>query len=358
MGFVRARLRVVSNSVSPDLLLNSSLASLASWRFNFELATHNYPTTKEIEALRFKKGFNLIFLMFVFAITAESVHSQGKTDDAFYNQPSELRLERATWRNFRDYRRQRPGEDFGIEGFYPIGWSKDGKFAYYLEPVDEACDCYFAKLFIVDLKTDNVLWSFDYNSEFIEGAKKEGRPFTLPTLWRANQKLFSEKLRAHDIEERRKFTLLSFPITYRGDRLTANLRTTEKPGLTKEERWYGTIGKATLQLNSRRYGTKTVLDYSYPQALPLYVGLIGYIKSPHEPRIAVVLLEILRGYEGPPHTARVRIVGADLKMDSNEIATEVIKRLPLDLLKGNRFKVAEPTGLEPATSDVTGRKPD
>ncbi len=47
MGFVRARLRVVSNSVSPDLLLNSSLASLASWRFNFELATHNYPTTSQ-----------------------------------------------------------------------------------------------------------------------------------------------------------------------------------------------------------------------------------------------------------------------------------------------------------------------
>ena len=26
-----------------------------------------------------------------------------------------------------------------IVNFYPIGWSNDGKFAYYLEPVDGSC---------------------------------------------------------------------------------------------------------------------------------------------------------------------------------------------------------------------------
>lgn len=262
--------------------------------------------------MSFRAGFNLVFLVLVLVVVAASVHSQGKTTDVLYRQPKELKLERATWRNFREYRRQRPGEDFGIEGFYPVGWSKDGKFAYYLEPVDEACHCYFAKLLIVDLKTDNVLWSFDYAIDFI-GAKKEGRPYTFDGLWRAHQKLFSEKLREHDIEPAGRFALLSFPIVYRGDRLTANLRTKEKLGLTEEERLYGIIDKATLQLNSGRYGRKTVLDYAYTKARPLYVGLVGYIKSPYEPRTAIVMLEVLRGYEGPPHTARVRIVGASLE---------------------------------------------
>src|SRR5438876_7517627 len=32
------------------------------------------------------------------------------------------------------------------------------------------------------------------------------------------------------------------------------------------------------------------------------------------------------------------------------------KRLPSFSLKSNRFKLAEPTGFEPATSDVTGRR--
>lgn len=268
--------------------------------------------------MRFRTGFSLIFLIFILACAAISIHSQSKKGESFYSRPRELKLDRATWRNFRDYRRQRPRENFGIERFYPIGWSKAGKFAYYLEPVDEACDCYFAKLFILDLKSDKILWSFDYNSEFIEEAKREGRPYTLDGLWRANQKLFSEKLSEHGIEPIRRFALLAFPITYRRDRLTANLRTTEKPGLTEEERLYGTIDKVTLQLDSRRRGRKTVLDYSYTNARPLYVGLIGYIKSPHEPRIAIVLLEVLRGYEGPPHTARVRIVGADLEKGFNK----------------------------------------
>jgi hypothetical protein len=261
----------------------------------------------------FKTGFNLAFLVSALVVAALSVNSQSKTEGTLYNPPQELKLERATWRNFRNYRKQRPGEDFGIEGFYPIGWSKNGKFAYYLEPVDEACHCYFAKLFILDLKTDKTLWSFDYNSEFIDEAKKEGRPFTLATLWRANQKLFSEKLNEHGIEPQGRFTLYSFPMRHKRDLLTAHLRTGEKSGLTEEDRLYGVINKVTLQLNSRRHGRKTILDSSYPEAMPLYVGLVGHLKSPHEPRIALVLLEVLRGYEGPPHTARVRIVGADLE---------------------------------------------
>src|SRR5688572_4978733 len=44
------------------------------------------------------------------------------------------------------------------ENFYPIGWSRDGKFAYLVEPPDEACGCYFAEIVIVNLKTDKVLW--------------------------------------------------------------------------------------------------------------------------------------------------------------------------------------------------------
>lgn len=253
-----------------------------------------------------------ILVVLLLPVTAISVYAQKTPADMLYSQPLELKLERATWRNFRDYSRQRPREAFGIEGFYPIGWSKDGKFAYYLEPVDEACDCYFAKLFIVDLKTDKVLWSFDYNSEFIDDAKKEGRPITLRTMWRANQKLFSGKLREHGIVQQRRFALLSFPITYRADRITARLKFREKAGFTEDERLYGTIDRATLHIDSRRHGTKVVLDHAYAELRPLYIGLVGYIKSPHEPRIATVLLEVIRGYEGPPHTAHVRIVGSSL----------------------------------------------
>jgi len=64
---------------------------------------------------------------------------------AFYNKPVELKLERTTKRHFRDYRRQHPGEAFAIESFYPIGWSREGKFACSFEPDSGDCDCYVAK---------------------------------------------------------------------------------------------------------------------------------------------------------------------------------------------------------------------
>ena len=264
---------------------------------------------------------SLILVVMVLALDSASSSGQSNPTNAFYNKPVELKLERSIRKTFStylrqqasDYYRQRPFDQLISESFYPIGWSRDGKFAYYLEPVDEVCGCYFAKLVILDLKTDKVLWSFDYNSEAIEEAKEEGRPSSLDTLWRANRKLFSDKLREHAIKPQTRFRLLSFPANHKGELLTATLRTKEKQDLTEEERLYGIIGEATLQLNSSRRGKKTILDHSYGKSPPLYVGLLGYVKSPFEPRIAVVLMQMIRGWEGPPHTGDVQIVGASLE---------------------------------------------
>lgn len=260
-----------------------------------------------------KRFLLIILLVAAFAIASVPGRGQTAQPGALYQKPAEVPLEWIAKRRFRSYRRERPGEDFGAESFYPIGWSKNGNFAYYVEPVDEACNCYFARLDILDLKTDKVLWSFDYDSEFIDEEMKSQRPWSFDTLWKANQKLFSDKLREHGIEPQRRFRLLSFPVNYKGNALTADLRTREKPNLTEEDRWYGTINKATLRLGSKRGGAKTVLDKSYPEGMPLYVGVVGYVQSPFEPRIAVILMEIYRGYEGPPHTGHVKIAGASLE---------------------------------------------
>jgi hypothetical protein len=254
-------------------------------------------------------------IVFVIVVSLGYAPSRGQSNltRAFYNKPVELKLERSIKKRFRPYYRQPTGAHFIPEGFYPIGWSRDGKFAYYLEPVDEACGCYFAQLFILDLKTDEVLWSFDYSSEGTEEAEQEGKPDSLATLWKANLQLFSDKLREHAIEPQARFSLLSFPVNHKGQLITARLRTAEEKGLTEDERLYGSIGKATLQLNSSRRGKKTVLDHSYSKGRPLYVGMLGYLKSPFEPRIAVVLMKVMRGWEGPPHTGEVQIVGASLE---------------------------------------------
>ena len=82
--------------------------------------------------------------------------------------------------------------------------------------------------------------------------------------------------------------------------------------MSKDDRIYGDVARVRVELTSRQNGKKTVLDEKYPEAMPLYVGMLGYLKSPLEPRIAIILVEIYRGYEGPPHVGNVMIAGAAL----------------------------------------------
>jgi hypothetical protein len=256
-------------------------------------------------------------LILVVYIVAGSlpVRAQNGQPGASFTQPAKLRLDGLIRRRFSEYyiKHDYGWETLITEGFYPIGWSKDGKFAYYSEPGDEACGCYFAKLVILDLVSDKVLWSFDYNGLDKGDEGRKGAPRSINDLWRTNRKLFSDKLREHNIVPQRPFSLLLFPINQAGDQLTTELKI--KENRDEETRPYSIVSQATLQLISKRNGKKTILDKTYgketdPQ--PLNLKVLGYTKSPFEPRIAVVMIEVQRGYEGPPHTTHIKIVGSSL----------------------------------------------
>lgn len=229
---------------------------------------------------------------------------------ALYRQPAEVRLQRLIRGRFADFYGRQPGQELIVERFYPVGWSKDGKFAYYLEPGDEACGCYFAKLIIKDLKTDAVLWQFDYDSSDLQDTMKARTPESLAALWRFKRDLFNSKLREHNIKAQGAFALQSFPLNYEGDQLTTDLKTKE----TGQDQAYGIISNAVLQLSSKRKGKKTIFEKTYKadESLPLDMKVLGYLKSPFEPRVAVVLVEVWRGYEGPPHITHTNIIGSSL----------------------------------------------
>lgn len=259
-----------------------------------------------------------VLVLTVLALTvsaAGSLSARAQKAGADFAQPSKLSLEGLIKRRFPEfYGKAFPQEQLITEEFYPIGWSKDGKFAYYSEPGDEACGCYFAKLRILDLVSDKVLWSFDYNGFDHQEEDQKNAPKAINDLWRANRKLFSDKLREHGITPQGRFALLLFPISRGGDRLSADLKIKEN----KEEDGaaYGIVGQATLNLASRRNGKKIVFDHNYLKGsnavLPLAMKVLGYVKSPFEERVAVVMIEIYRGYEGPPNTAHITIAGASL----------------------------------------------
>jgi len=251
-----------------------------------------------------------IFLILLLILSSATVFAQSTS----YTVPRKVALERAAKREFREWwltTARYPG--LVPEQFFPIGWSKDGKFAYYVEPVDEACGCYFANLFIQDMRTDKVLWEFKYSQDDDIDPKTGDMlgQSDIRKLWAKNQKLFSDKLSENGIVASRA-TLLGKAFTVGGRSYTAKAIT--KMGKNPD---YGgeRVDRLTFTLSSPRLGTKTLYtaDHSKEEYwFTLDAGVIGVIKSPFEDRVAVVGMEVNRGWEGPPHNGDVLIAGADL----------------------------------------------
>lgn len=231
-----------------------------------------------------------------------------------YAEPHELKIDSLVRRTFPSYfggRHRFP--QLIPENFYPIGWSKDGKFAYYVEPVDEACGCYFATLVIQDMRTDKKIWEFKYSQDDSYVGDRMTGPGDIRSLWKKNQNLFSEKLAENGIVASR-LVMLSKTFTSGRRKFTAKM--TKKLG-PNADGYEDRVNLYTVSLSSPKLGAKKVFtseDHTKDEFwFMLDAGLIGVIKSPFEDRIAIVAVEVMRGYEGPPHTGDVRITGADLK---------------------------------------------
>ena len=247
---------------------------------------------------------------------AGSAVAQPARPPAVYYLPQAVKLDAITRKNFGSfYVRSYPGgpiQRLYTDGFYPIGWSRDGKFAYYSEPVDEECGCYFAELTIIDLRTDKVLWEFENKPMERLNEKGEPIPDDMQKLWKRNEKVFFEKLHEHKIEQLARFSLL--PATFRsaGKSYTAKVITTrgnDGDGLSR-------VRKLALDLSSPTLGKKTLYSAEYKgddmYVSPLDIAVAGTFKSPFEDRVAVVMMKVQRGWEGPPHTVEAQIAGADL----------------------------------------------
>lgn len=242
-----------------------------------------------------QKTFSLLMLsLLVLALTGVSAFAQNK----LFSQPKRLLLLGDTTEETNENPRLMK------EYFYPIGWSKDGKFAYYLEPPDEACGCYFAEIYIVDLKTDKVLWTKKYEGDM-------EKPEDLKSTWKKFQKLFSQRLNQYGIVAAKNLTLLGETFEANGDSFTidyfADVNLDEDP--------YNSKGSITVKIISTNKGIKTLYQKTFKgenNAAILGSSLGGVLKSPFESRVAVIRVDTQRGWEGPPHVTKISVVGADL----------------------------------------------
>jgi len=189
--------------------------------------------------------------------------------------------------------------------FSPIGWSGDGKFAYALEPADEACGCYFFSIYVQDMATDKILWKWEFDN-----ADNPENETDFSKIWKQNSKFFTNKLNEFKIQPV-SYTKLSFFPIIKGD---ASLSCAISNSFIENPLGFINIRETKLYLKSNNKTEKKIYhknfrpekeEYSYQ----LSNAVVGYLKNPFENRIAIIYSPQYRGYEGPPNVNRIEPIG-------------------------------------------------
>lgn len=202
--------------------------------------------------------------------------------------------------------------------FYPIGWSPSGKFAYLTRLADEAVgDGPQFSLVIMDLVEDHTLFfsisdaQKDPLPEYL--ATPEYREKPLEIFWKHHEAEFLPLLEKQKI----RWTLpafRTFPMAWKGDTITGIL-TTE---MDYVEDFAGEFVKRhQIFLKKAKAGTiKRAADHrsTAPYELILDLKLLGFVPSPYEDRLALVVGVLKQGWEGPPHVRDFFLVGSHLNV--------------------------------------------
>ena len=179
----------------------------------------------------------------------------------------------------------KPEYDPLLDKFYPIGWGKDGSFAFIEEPADEACGCYFFEFNLID-KEGNEIYQW----------KPEEPPETgsVAQMWKDNEALFKGKLAEYAVRQER-FKLLPQEFNLKGKKFTVSVKQE-----MKNNDFVGTdvVFKSEFFLNGKSLFTKT---YGGEYDLVLEEKIIGVLVAESEEKAAIVVGQEWRGYEGPPN---------------------------------------------------------
>lgn len=205
-----------------------------------------------------------------------------------FNLPSELK-----------YTRQ--GDGFIYDKIYPVGWSKDGKFAYIIEPADEGSGLYWFEIIILDIVNNKIAWSWK------PGESEEGN---LESTWKQNYDLFAEHLNEAEIVQIKSFELKPPKSSYKGNDYELVL---ESRSETDQFLGLDVVREIELSFVSPELGKKLFYNRKIEEVdyvVSAYVP--GYLMSPYDDRIVVVLQQERMGYEGPPNVVYFELIGSDL----------------------------------------------
>lgn len=191
----------------------------------------------------------------------------------------------------------------------PIGFGPDGKLALLYVAPDEAVGCAQWSVQIVDLKTDGV------SDRVTPG---DGCDVDAAAGWAREHEAIVQLLGRHAIEPGTP-SLATLPVQHGADRLDARLRVGAVQQLAVEEEGQPPTVRVPVEVvfRSSERGEKTVgtlyVEERWGLSMTWGHEVVGYVASPHEPRVAVLVREVHRGWEGLPTVEVVHVMGAALE---------------------------------------------
>lgn len=184
---------------------------------------------------------------------------------------------------------------------YPIGWSEDGKFAYYIKYAEEARDIQIVEFVIQDL----------VNNKRIERASfKEDLDFDATSIWTNRYVDFKMSCEANNINIGDISTLKSFPIKWQGQSINCIDESTK---MLSDYTGKEVLASSTISLQSKEWGDKLIAQKKYGKYdLMLDAEVLGYFQKANDDQIIVVYGEEKRGFEGPPNVLELSFFSANL----------------------------------------------
>ena len=185
----------------------------------------------------------------------------------------------------------------------PMGFSPDGKLGMLYIAPDEAVGCMQWSFVVHDLVTDKVVARHGWN-------EPDRCDESLAAMWQREESKALELFGKHGI------VVTEVALTLRSDAYRAHL-VTGAAQLGELQGDPSVTVPVRVMLAADEKGEKQVGELQVSSAYQLQMTwgheVIGMLESPYEPRVAVLVREIHRGWEGLPTVEQVHVMGASLE---------------------------------------------
>jgi len=199
--------------------------------------------------------------------------------------------------------------------FFPVGWSRQGKFAYFTYFDDyDASGMAWLTLYVFDAKNDTILVQLSPEKEYWTET-----PFD--TIWRENKKFFSRLLDSFGlIQQKSMIRLLKFPIVSKHDNRNDTIMwSADTNWVEADSSPYGFPCYDSLAITlstSGQSGSGQVIYDKYSDYVAIGFSIPGFIQDPFDPNVIFIPLVLSHwGWEGPPHTTSITPIGVALEKE-------------------------------------------